>query len=108
MSSSDSTYSVVGEGSPLFLVHGIGASQTAWRFLIPKLRNHFTVITYDLRGHGKSSVRNHDFNLDDLVEDLEELRAKLKIEKAHFAGHSPRWYDCAGPMPDNIRSESIP
>ena len=81
-------YSVEGNGPPLFLIHGIGAARDAWRFIVPKIRSNFTVITYDLRGHGKSPKPPTKFLLDDLVEDLEYLRKKLNFNKAFFAGHS--------------------
>ena len=81
-------YSVEGNGPPLFLIHGIGAARDAWRFIVPKIRSNFTVITYDLRGHGSSPKNLTKFLLDDLVEDLEYLRKKLNFNKAYFAGHS--------------------
>ena len=84
----DCSYSIEGSGPAIFLTHGVGASEDAWRFITPKLIKKFTIITYDLRGHGKSPVTNKDFNLDSLVLDLERLREKTKIEKAHFVGHS--------------------
>ena len=84
----DCNFSVEGSGPPLFLIHGIGAAKDAWRFIVPKLSKHFSVITYDLRGHGKSLVTHKNFNLDELVEDLERVREKTKFNKAHFAGHS--------------------
>ena len=81
-------YSIEGKGQPLFLIHGIGAARDTWRFMIPKLREHFTVISYDLRGHGTSPKSSNEFDLQDLVLDLEHLRERLGFEKAHFAGHS--------------------
>ncbi len=84
----DCDYSIQGSGPALFLTHGIGAAKNAWRFLLPELSKHFTVVTYDLRGHGNSPVTNKNFSLDDLVLDLEKIREKTKIESAHFAGHS--------------------
>ena len=84
----DCNFSQSGEGPGLFLIHGIGAAQDAWRFIVPKLSENFTVITYDLRGHGKSTLTNKNFTLDDLVLDLEIIREKTKIEKGHFIGHS--------------------
>ena len=48
----DCHYSITGSGPAIFLTHGIGASEDAWRFIVPKLSKNFTVITYDLRGHG--------------------------------------------------------
>ncbi len=81
-------YSVEGEGPPLFLIHGIGAARNTWAKSLPVLTPHFQVITYDLRGHGSSPMPVNEFGLDELVADLEHLRALLGIEKAHFAGHS--------------------
>ena len=84
----DCHYSIVGKGPALFLIHGIGASEEAWRFMVPELSKHFTVITYDLRGHGKSPVTHKNFTLNELVNDLEKIRENTKFEKGHFVGHS--------------------
>lgn len=84
----DCDYTIEGSGPPLFLIHGIGAARDAWRFMVPVLREHFTVVSYDLRGHGTSPLPDGEFGLDDLVADLEHLRRRTGIEKAHFAGHS--------------------
>ena len=84
----DCHYSLTGSGPAIFLIHGIGATEDAWRFIVPKLSENFTVITYDLRGHGKSPVTHKNFSLDELVLDLERIREKTNFDKAHFAGHS--------------------
>ena len=81
-------YTIEGDGPPLFLIHGIGASRDAWRFIVAELQSDFTCITCDLRGHGASPLPAGEFGLDDLVADLEDLRSRLGIERAHFAGHS--------------------
>jgi 3-oxoadipate enol-lactonase len=81
-------YSVEGSGPPLFLIHGIGASRHSWDGLIGHLKHAFRCISYDLRGHGKAPLPPPPYSLDDLVDDLEKLRAELGIEQAHFAGHS--------------------
>ena len=88
MSPINCSYSIEGKGPALFLIHGIGASRDAWRFVLPELIKKFTVITYDLRGHGSSPVSMDDFNLEDLVEDLELLRHSTGFRSAFFAGHS--------------------
>ena len=88
MSIIDCNFSVTGSGPAIFLTHGVGGAEDAWRLITPKLKSMFTVVTYDLRGHGKSPVDNKDFNLDDLVLDLERVREKTNIQKAHFMGHS--------------------
>ena len=84
----DCDYTLEGSGPPLFLIHGIGAARDGWRFMVPTLREHFTVISYDLRGHGTSPLPDASFGLDELVADLERLRERTGIDRAHFAGHS--------------------
>ena len=84
----DCDYTLEGSGPPLFLIHGIGAARDGWRFMLPTLREHFTVISYDLRGHGTSPLPDASFGLDELVADLERLRERTGIDRAHFAGHS--------------------
>jgi 3-oxoadipate enol-lactonase len=83
-----SAYSVEGNGPPLILIHGIGASRHSWDGLIRHLKCDFRCVSYDLRGHGCSPLPKPPYTLDDLVEDLETLRRELHFEKAHFAGHS--------------------
>jgi len=82
------SYSIDGEGPPLFLIHGIGAARDAWRYILPNLIKKFTIITYDLRGHGSSPKSQYVFDLEDLVEDLELLRHTTGFKIAFFAGHS--------------------
>ncbi|MEM7430287.1 MAG: alpha/beta hydrolase [Pseudomonadota bacterium] len=84
----DCEYTVEGDGPPLFLIHGIGAARDTWRFVVPVLKEHFTCISYDLRGHGASPKPDAEFDLDELVNDLECVRMRTGIEQAHFAGHS--------------------
>lgn len=84
----DCAYTVAGTGPALFLIHGIGARRATFAKLVEGLQNRFTCISYDLRGHGASPLPETRFGLDDLVDDLESLRARLGIQTAHFAGHS--------------------
>lgn len=84
----DCEYTIKGDGPPLFLIHGIGAARDTWRFVTPRLTDNFTVVTYDLRGHGQSPMPNGEFGLDELVADLERVRERTGFAEAHFAGHS--------------------
>lgn len=83
-----SAYSVAGDGPALFMIHGIGARRATFDAMVAGLKDRFTCITYDLRGHGLTPWGGGRFDLDDLVDDLEELRARLGIMSAHIAGHS--------------------
>ena len=84
----DCEFSIQGDGPPLFLIHGIGAARNTWAKALPVLTGHFTVVTYDLRGHGASPLPEGEFGLDELVADLERVRERTGFESAHFAGHS--------------------
>ena len=84
----DCEYTIQGSGEPLFLIHGIGGARNLWRFMMPDLEKQFTVISYDLRGHGKSPLPDSEFGLDELVADLERVRERSGFEQGHFAGHS--------------------
>lgn len=84
----DCEYTIEGDGPPLFLIHGIGAARDTWRLMTPLLNRHFTVVSYDLRGHGVSAKPDKEFGLGELVNDLERVRERTGIESAHFAGHS--------------------
>jgi pimeloyl-ACP methyl ester carboxylesterase len=84
----DVSYRIEGQGPALYLVHGIGARKTTWDKIIAGLKDRFTCVSYDLRGHGDSPVPPTPYTLDDLVDDLEALRQKLGHDRIHLAGHS--------------------
>jgi len=88
MAAIDVDYTVTGFGPAIFMAHGIGGRRSGWDDIVAHLKDDFTCITYDQRGHGTSPVPPVPYSLDELVEDLEALRAKLGIEKAHVIGHS--------------------
>jgi len=88
MSAIDVSYRVAGQGPALYMVHGIGSRKTTWDEIIEGLKDQFTCVTYDLRGHGDSPEPPTPYSLDDLVDDLEALRENLGHEKIHVIGHS--------------------
>lgn len=47
-------YEVAGQGPALLLTHGFSATGEMWAGQLPALTPHFTVITWDMRGHGRS------------------------------------------------------
>ena len=88
MTAVEVSYRVEGQGPALYLVHGIGSRKTTWDELIEDLKQDFTCVSYDLRGHGDSPVAATPYGLEDLVDDLEALRQQLGHDKIHVAGHS--------------------
>ena len=47
-------YEVAGSGPALILTHGYSSTGQMWDGQIDPLSKHFTVITWDMRGHGRS------------------------------------------------------
>jgi len=84
----DVSYRIEGQGPALYMVHGIGSRKTTWDELVKGLRDQFTCVTYDLRGHGDSPAPSTPYSLEDLVDDLEALRERLGHEQIHVIGHS--------------------
>ena len=88
MSAIEVNYAIEGSGPPLYMVHGIGSCKEGWLELVAHLKDAFTCVIYDLRGHGQSPLPPPPYTLDELVEDLEALRQKLGHEQIHVIGHS--------------------
>jgi pimeloyl-ACP methyl ester carboxylesterase len=47
-------YDVAGSGPALILTHGYSSTGQMWDGQIEPLEKHFTVVTWDMRGHGRS------------------------------------------------------
>ena len=45
-----------GHGEPLLLLHGIGSTRNDFAALVPRLAEHYDVLSLDLPGHGESPV----------------------------------------------------
>lgn len=80
------TYQIEGKGDPIILLHGLDGNLAGFEDLQHQLASSYKVITYDLRGHGKSS-KSESYDLNDHVEDLKILMEKLNIHEAHILGH---------------------
>jgi pimeloyl-ACP methyl ester carboxylesterase len=82
-------YQQTGSGPQVILIHGLTGSLADWQFrVVPMLAAQFTVLTYDLRGHGYSDMPPSGYTTADMASDLAGLLDALGIERAHIAGHS--------------------
>lgn len=76
-------------GKPvLVLSNSIGTTLHMWDRQLPALSEHFRVLRYDARGHGRSDAPAGAYSLDRLGRDVVELMDALNIPKAHFLGLS--------------------
>lgn len=78
-----------GQGADLVLVHGLGGNLAGWHLnMVPALQQEYRVLTYDLRGHGRSDAPPAGYATGDMAQDLCGLLDALEIEKAALVGHS--------------------
>jgi pimeloyl-ACP methyl ester carboxylesterase len=82
-------YEQAGSGPDLVLIHGLTGNIAVWRSVIgPTLSRKFSVLTYDLRGHGESDMPAFGYRTSDMAADLLALLDHLQIERPHLVGHS--------------------
>src|SRR5579859_2842053 len=80
-----------GEGPPVVLLHGLTATR---RYVVMGStaleRSGHRVISYDARGHGRSSAARHpeDYGYEQLGLDLEAILDGCAVERAVLAGAS--------------------
>jgi pimeloyl-ACP methyl ester carboxylesterase len=84
----DIAYERVGEGPPLFFVHGAAEDGRVWRPQLIALADEFTVVAWDEPGAGRSSDVPADFGLADYASCLAAVIAAVGLGPAHVAGLS--------------------
>jgi len=77
-----------GAGSTILLLHGLGMQNTIWQPQIDILRKDFDVVTFDMLGHGRSSLPPENPALTDYADQVLSVMDALDIASAHLAGHS--------------------
>lgn len=82
-------YRVEGQGPErLMLLHGVGASMQSWDGIIERLRDRFTILSFDLRGHGQSTKIKNRYEIDDFTHEALALADAVGFENFHLAGFS--------------------
>lgn len=83
----------VGEGPPLICCNGVGVSTFFFKYIVQHFHPRFSVITWDYRGHGRSTTptdpNRADLSIERSAQDLETVRqATGCLEPAVLVGHS--------------------
>ena len=81
-------YTREGQGPPVLLIQGVGAIGNTWRPQIDGLSARYTVVAYDNRGIGRSTIRDGRLTIEDMAADALAIADALGIDRFHLAGHS--------------------
>src|SRR5712692_9898391 len=81
-------YESTGEGEPLLLVPGLGGQGVFWAQQVKDFARDFRVIVHDHRGTGASTHSRIRYSVEQMADDVLQLMDALKIDSAHFVGHS--------------------
>lgn len=81
-------YRTGGDGKPVALIHGIGASSQIWTRNLGPLAQNYQVYAPDLIGFGRSEKSKPPYTVADHVNCLRNFMGHLQIEKISLIGHS--------------------
>lgn len=81
-------YEESGSGDSILFIHGLGSDADSWRWQVPHFAEHHRVITYDLRGHGRSSKPPGPYSIGQFAADTAELIRVLDRSPVHVVGIS--------------------
>ena len=81
-------YEITGSGPPLVLVTGWNQTAALFERQVEGLSDRFTVITFDLRGHGESERPDHGYRVSRYAMDLRTVIDEVAGGHAHVLGHS--------------------
>ncbi len=78
-------YEIAGQGEPIVFIHGVTLDMSMWNDQMPALTQQSTVVRYDARGFGQSSLPLEQYTHHD---DLNALLDVLGFPSAHICGLS--------------------
>lgn len=80
-------YRKIGEGKPLFILHGLFGSSDNWQTLGKQFAENYTVYFVDQRNHGHSP-HSDEFSYELMAADFHELVTDLGLTNINILGHS--------------------
>lgn len=102
------SHRILGSGSPLLLIHGMGSASTAWKLIESELAHSFKVVTVDLPGHGQTPlIKGAPMDPHSLALAVLNEMSELEIESFHLVGNSlGGWIalEIASFAPDRVKS----
>ena len=86
------SYSDIGTGTAVVLLHGFLENKTMWRDLTPSLAEKNRVISIDLLGHGETECLGYVHTMEENAAIIKTILSELRIRKAVLIGHSMGGY----------------
>ncbi len=83
-------YWVLGQGSPLLLIHGLAASCEYWRYNVRALSQGCRVYALDLPGFGRSDKRIEDLSLHFAGEFVAAFLDRQGVDRATWSVITPQ------------------
>ncbi|MCT9096979.1 alpha/beta fold hydrolase [Haloarchaeobius sp. HME9146] len=78
-----------GDGPAIVFVHGSIVDSGMWDDQVAALRDEFTTVVYDVRGHGRTGGSSRDrYDMALYASDLHELVTALDLDRPVICGHS--------------------
>lgn len=77
-----------GQGRPIVLINGLGASAHDWGPTVEQLSQRTRVITFDNRGAGQSTVPDEPFSLEQMADDTAAVFEAYGLVSAPLVGYS--------------------
>jgi len=80
--------SVRGKRVPIVFIHPPVLTSVNFEYQVEELSEEFKVITFDIKGHGRSQYSRQPVTYPLIKEDIKHLLDHLKIKKAFICGYS--------------------
>lgn len=85
------SYTSVGKGKPVVLIHGFGEDHRIWHKQLPSLQTNHNVLLPDLPGTG-ASVPFHDLSIESMADAVLLMLEEEQIDRCIMLGHSMGGY----------------
>ena len=104
------TAELAGATNVLVLGNALGTDIHLWERAMPALAAHYSIVRFDMPGHGKSPVPTASYNLEDVANAVVKAVSELGVEKFDYAGVSVAGavaLEIAHKYPDHVKHSVV-